>query len=58
MRLKQWFKQKNTFDRGSKRTIRKLTKNRNKNIQKIGIKTYKKREYISTKSRNNVKIRQ
>lgn len=56
-RLKQWLKQKNIFDRQSKKTIRKLTKNRNKNIQKMGIKIYKKWEYISTKSRNNVKIR-
>lgn len=30
-----------------KRTIRRLTKNSNKNIQKIGIKTYKKWEYSS-----------
>jgi len=28
---------KNTFDRQCKKTIRKLTKNRNKNIQKMGI---------------------
>lgn len=33
---------KNTFDRESKKTIRKLTKNRNKSMQKIGIKIYKK----------------
>ena len=33
-------------------------KKQSENQQKIGIKTYKKLEYISTKSRNNVKIRQ
>lgn len=35
---------KNTFDRESKKNNQKINKNSNKNIQKIGIKTYKKWE--------------